>query len=299
MNKTIAHSDITVVKVDENDNYLGRRIPILAIQYGLDHNIVLPNKRKYFDKIKENFCYAIIKNEVEVWRIENPYPAIGAVFLSKLERNGKVGTQMEDIVVRESFRNQGFGTTLIEFTAALALSKGHEFVAWECAENNPAQRLYNRLGATILKRFNPYRITKERLNLFLHNNHAECLPLKRQMFTISSRFSIFRATNYKINGFQGDESQGSYGIQIEDLNFESLDMVSIALANELKKLNQRRKINFIDLIICVESKAQMELIKYFNIIQNTYTGSLSRLWELKGEAFINAAIRGHRFMHNT
>jgi putative acetyltransferase len=51
------------------------------------------------------------------------------------------------IVVSESFRNQGVGKALIEFIEKVAFEKfGIELLHLEVYENNPAKRLYDRMG---------------------------------------------------------------------------------------------------------------------------------------------------------
>jgi ribosomal protein S18 acetylase RimI-like enzyme len=69
------------------------------------------------------------------------------------------------IIVSENFRNQGIGTKLLQFIEKVALEKFQiELLHLEVYENNPAKRLYDRMGYVqygihpeFLKEANGYR----------------------------------------------------------------------------------------------------------------------------------------------
>ncbi|UTW07350.1 GNAT family N-acetyltransferase [Pseudomonas benzenivorans] len=73
---------------------------------------------------------------------------------------GKPGLYLEDLYVRPAARGAGLGKALLTRLAALALERGCGRLEWGVLDwNEPAIGFYQRLGATPMDEWTPYRLT--------------------------------------------------------------------------------------------------------------------------------------------
>lgn len=286
-------TNISMIQVTENDIQLERAIPLIGIEQGKAHDKNLPDKEDHLPIIAENFRNVIREGNVEIWRLEHPVPGAGAVFLSPLEKDGQKGIQIDDVVVMPEHRGKGLGSAMIQFTAALAQSRGLSFVTWECEENNPAQKAYLAVDAAPRKKVKPFRLTKDIILKIIQDSNTDVPENNANVtFTTSNRFSLFRTVNHGITDYDMDPEQKSFGLQIEDLTFDTIANAKSVLSHALKEYRNSKGIDFVDIVIPNDSKEHLELIKDFDAEQNSYSGNPAFLWELSGEAFIKAAEKG-------
>lgn len=286
-----SENDIQIIKVTESDAQLESGIPLLGIEQGRAHDTHLPDQSEHMPQIAENFRHALRNGHVEIWRLEKPAAGDGAVFLSPLQKGGERGIQIDDVVVVPKQRHKNLGSMLICFTAALAKSRGLSFVTWECEENNTAQKVYRGISATPREKVKPFRITRD-IILSSIQGEENASNGNSASFTVSNRFSLFRTVNHGIEGYDMDPTQRSLGLQIEDLAFDDVLAARRSLIAVLAKYREQKGIDFVDIIIPTDSSKHLELIASFDAQQNTYSGNPAYLWELSGEAFEQAAIKG-------
>lgn len=288
--------DIQTIKVTSDDPQLESGIPLLGIEQGRAHETRLPDQPEHMTHIAENFRHALKNNHVEIWRLEKPAPAAGAVFLSPLQKDGEKGIQIDDVVVMPDYRHKNLGSMLICFTAALAKSRGLSFVTWECEESNTAQKVYRGIGANPRENVKPFRLTRDIILKAITNSKEASLDPETG-FIVSNRFSLFRTVNHGIEGYDMDPTQRSLGLQIEDLTFGNVHKARQNLIATLSKYRDQKAIDFVDIIIPTNSAKHLELIASFDAEQNTYSGNPAYLWELSGEAFEQAAVKGQPLLH--
>ncbi len=71
---------------------------------------------------------------------------------------------LEDLFVLPEYRKQGIGYNLIQFLVRLALERGCGRMEWQVLDwNENAIKFYDRLGASHLSGWYPYRLTEEEL----------------------------------------------------------------------------------------------------------------------------------------
>lgn len=77
---------------------------------------------------------------------------------------GRPGIYLEDLFVRPERRGRGIGETLLAFLARLAVERGCGRLEWSVLDwNEPAIRLYERLGARPMEEWTVHRVTGEAL----------------------------------------------------------------------------------------------------------------------------------------
>lgn len=77
--------------------------------------------------------------------------AIAIWYLSYSTWEGRHGIHLEDLVVREAARGQGYGGALLRELARIAVERGYRRVEWSVLDwNEPAIKFYDSLGASSL-----------------------------------------------------------------------------------------------------------------------------------------------------
>jgi len=290
-------------KVTPDDPALDDILPDIARAQAAAHDTRLPDKPEHALRITQNFRSVLERRDVEIWRADNP--AAGAVFLSPLAYAGRQGMQMDDVVVLPSYRGQGYGAALIALAAAIAKARYKSFLAWECEEGNPASRTYQAFGAERRPGVKPFRLTKAHLAALPAPRAAKGLsapcaaadlpaPCAALPMTVSPRFSLFRAVNYGIEGYDLPADEQANGIQIEDLAVEDAAVAARALEAYLYRAYHHGHIQFADIVLKTDDPLHRALAQHFDAAQNTYSGSPAVLWALDGDAFEDAAAEGFR-----
>jgi len=280
-------SAITLRKVTPDDPALDDMLPDIARAQAAVHRTRLPDKPEHALRITQNFRNVLERRMVEIWRTDNP--ATGAVFLSPFACGGRQGMQMDDVVVLPDYRGQGHGAALICLAAAIAKARGKSFLAWECEEENPAARLYRSFGAQPRAGMKPFRLTKAHLAALPAPRTPASLPM-----TVSPRFSLFRAVNYGIEGYDLPADEQPNGIQIEDLAMTDAAEAVAALSAYLYRAYHERHIQFADIVLRAADPQHQAFARHFDAAQNTYSGSPVVLWALTDAAFEEAAAQGFR-----
>lgn len=286
----IPYQNLAMKRVTPDDAELGRGLPLIAVAQGHAHKIRLPDQPQHFQKMAGNLRHALQQNNVEIWRLDEPSTQAGALFLSHLHKQGQNGLHVDGLVVLPEWRRRGLGSALLEFTAALAQSRGLSFVSWECEDNSPAQSMYRRLGAVARHDVRPFRLTHEKIVALAAQ--AKAIATDNTSFTVSDGFSLFRAASYGIAGFDMDPMQNSLGLQIEDIAFNSTQDAYDTLALCIKKQYEQRDISFVDMIMPINSEKHMHLAYMLGTAPNSYSGDPTQLWQLHDAALANAARQG-------
>jgi GNAT superfamily N-acetyltransferase len=77
---------------------------------------------------------------------------------------GKPGIWIEDIFILEDHRRQGIGRELIAAVARIAVERGYGAVEWTALDwNEPALRMYHKLGAVAMSEWTTQRLAGEAL----------------------------------------------------------------------------------------------------------------------------------------
>lgn len=77
---------------------------------------------------------------------------------------GKSGIYLEDLYIKPEFRGFGYGTSVLQELAAIAVERGCGRLEWWCLDwNQPSIDFYLSLGAEAMKDWTVYRITGETL----------------------------------------------------------------------------------------------------------------------------------------
>lgn len=303
--------DITMHQVVADDAALKKDIPRLAYQQAASHDVNFP--LDVILKSQQNFSDIIGRSGVDVWMIQEPSYAAGAIFTSVLKIGEKIGLQGEDAIVNETERGNGFGSALICFRARLAKENGFSFVGWECEDGDSASihqrhKVFKALGGQKREGVKPFRLGKNVIDSIGRVSSNAIQEVKIQSSyqsmlikdytweggsaTVSPRFSLFRTLG---RGNVADETgynQTSSGIQIENLQFDDLAKAREAVKTILKTEDATgRRCAFADVIADVSKPQQIELVASFDAAQNTYSGNPSFLWILEGPAFEKAAAR--------
>ncbi len=75
----------------------------------------------------------------------------------------KPGIYLEDLFVKEEFRNKGIGSALLKKLAEIAISRNYARFEWAVLDWNPARSFYAKLGAFPLNEWIIYRLTGDDL----------------------------------------------------------------------------------------------------------------------------------------
>ena len=76
---------------------------------------------------------------------------------------GKPGIYLEDLYVKEEYRNKGIGKKLLQEIAKIAVEKDCGRFEWSVLTWNPARKFYEYLGAKSMEEWRVYRIEGEAL----------------------------------------------------------------------------------------------------------------------------------------
>jgi GNAT superfamily N-acetyltransferase len=75
---------------------------------------------------------------------------------------------LEDLIVSESYRGQGYGTLLLDTVVKYGKSLGVNRISWEVLDwNEPAIGFYEKKGAKVLRDWNVVQLNKEEINNYL------------------------------------------------------------------------------------------------------------------------------------
>jgi hypothetical protein len=226
--------------------------------------------------------------------------------------------QGEDAIVNPAYRGHGFGAALICFRARLAVENNLNFVAWESEDGDDAltrhrHRVFHALGGEKRQGYKPFRLDKTIIDQLpvatdapviqsvnvsygYHDMKIRDYAWEGGRATVSPRFSLFRTLGRGHVDPQDPElggyNQESFGVQIENLEFERADKAKHALTEIMQneKMTERGCV-FADIVVHEQNQKQMELVQSFDAAQNTYSGNPSFLWIIQGEALQKAAQR--------
>ena len=77
---------------------------------------------------------------------------------------GRSGIYLEDLYVKQEYRNKGYGKRLLKELATIALDRKCGRLEWSCLDwNKPSIEFYMSLGAEQLSDWTTYRVTGEKL----------------------------------------------------------------------------------------------------------------------------------------
>lgn len=92
-------------------------------------------------------------------------------FLNYSTWDGKHGIYLEDLYVREKYRGQGFGNSLLKELASICTQRGYtRFQWWVLDWNQPAIDVYKKIGAVPMDEWTVYRLTGDSLTEFAATN---------------------------------------------------------------------------------------------------------------------------------
>ena len=289
-----AIDDVSVTKIGPNSPFLNYSIPQLAYHQGVAHDTRLPYEEHVLPRVAENFKNVIGTGDVDAYAIhyKNSH-CVGALFLSPLLIGKEKGRQMDDVVVHPDFRRLGLGTHLIHLGAAIVKNDGYRFLGWECEEGNPAQELYQSLGATLRDDVAPFRLPKKSLDKAM-KDYNPAYNIEQTEASAALRFSLFRTATNRIAGYTVPSNQRYRGIQIESLDFNTIEEGRQLVMTIVDMYRQHGPVDFADLVVPKGSDKHIALITSFDAKQNTYSGNPAMLWKLEGPPLDDAATKGRQ-----
>lgn len=75
---------------------------------------------------------------------------------------GKPGIYLEDLYIKEEYRNLGFGKQVFKYLANTCIQKGYGRLEWSVLDwNEPSIQFYQKLGAVPMSDWTTYRLTEE------------------------------------------------------------------------------------------------------------------------------------------
>ena len=110
------------------------------------------------------------KKHAEVLLLEADNQAVGFAlfFMNYSTFLGKANIYLEDLFVKETHRNNGYGKMLLQKLATIALERGCERLDWSCLDwNEKAISFYKQIGAQPLSDWLNFRLNKEGLKEFI------------------------------------------------------------------------------------------------------------------------------------
>lgn len=77
---------------------------------------------------------------------------------------GKPGIYLEDLYIKENYRNKGFGKQVFKYLANECIQKGYGRLEWSVLNwNEPSIQFYQKLGAQPMSEWTTYRLTESEL----------------------------------------------------------------------------------------------------------------------------------------
>jgi len=77
---------------------------------------------------------------------------------------GKPGIYLEDLYIKEDYRNKGFGKQVFKYLANECIQKGYGRLEWSVLNwNEPSIQFYQKLGAQPMSEWTTYRLTESEL----------------------------------------------------------------------------------------------------------------------------------------
>ena len=77
---------------------------------------------------------------------------------------GKPGIYLEDLYIKEDYRNKGFGKQVFKYLANGCTQKGYGRLEWSVLDwNEPSIQFYQKLGALPMSDWTTYRLTESEL----------------------------------------------------------------------------------------------------------------------------------------
>ncbi len=77
---------------------------------------------------------------------------------------GKPGIYLEDLYIKEDYRNKGFGKQVFKYLANECIQKGYGRLEWSVLNwNEPSIQFYQNLGAQPMSEWTTYRLTESEL----------------------------------------------------------------------------------------------------------------------------------------
>ena len=77
---------------------------------------------------------------------------------------GKPGIYLEDLYIKEDYRNKGFGKQVFKYLANECIQKGYGRLEWSVLDwNEPSIQFYQKLGAVPMSDWTTYRLTESEL----------------------------------------------------------------------------------------------------------------------------------------
>ena len=77
---------------------------------------------------------------------------------------GKPGIYLEDLYIKEDYRNKGFGKQVFKYLANECTQKGYGRLDWSVLDwNEPSIQFYQKLGALPMSDWTTYRLTESEL----------------------------------------------------------------------------------------------------------------------------------------
>jgi GNAT superfamily N-acetyltransferase len=81
------------------------------------------------------------------------------------------GIYLEDLYVKEAYRNMGFGKRILSYLAKLAQERGCGRLEWSCLDwNEPSIGFYKSIGSVPMDQWTVYRLQGEALEQLAANN---------------------------------------------------------------------------------------------------------------------------------
>lgn len=77
---------------------------------------------------------------------------------------GKPGIYLEDLYIKEDYRNKGFGKQVFKYLANECIQKGYGRLEWSVLNwNEPSIQFYLKLGSQPMQEWTTYRLTEKEL----------------------------------------------------------------------------------------------------------------------------------------
>lgn len=112
-----------------------------------------------FSENPEFICF-VIEDDERVFGMALVYPRYSTW-------KGKV-LHLEDLIISEAYRGQGYGTLLLDTVVKHGKSLGVNRISWEVLDwNEPAVRFYEKKGAKVLRNWSVVQLNKEGIDNYI------------------------------------------------------------------------------------------------------------------------------------